>query len=102
MPLCRLAVPPAASAALDELHVCINGHALSNRPRHRTQIRVRRSHSFDYIAHVLGNAQPIRHVNTSDDQNTAVLANLPAHVRDEIVRFDLDLTRCQRAGKSAG
>ncbi len=63
---------------------------------------MRLPHSFDYIAHVLGNAQPIRHVNKPDDQNAAVLANLPAHVRDEIVRFDLDLTRCQRAGKGAG
>lgn len=57
--------------------------------------------SLDYIAHALGNPQPVRHVNTPDDQNAAVLANLPADLSGEIVWLELNVARCQRAGKSA-
>jgi len=46
--------------------------------------------------------QDIAYVNALDDQDTIVFLYLSPDFSNKVSRFQRNLTRCQRAGKSAG
>ena len=58
--------------------------------------------TFYHLAIRASRLQDIAYVNAPDDQNTIVFLYLSADFSNKVSRLQINLARCQRAGKSAG
>ncbi len=77
-------------------------HASFNGSRYRTELSVNVMHSF-YLLAVFGQGpQVVGNMNTCDHENLAFLLDLARNFRTQVLVFQFDPTRCQRASKSAG
>lgn len=56
-------------------------------------------HALDGLAIPLGGGEVVDDMNASDDQNLLLELNLTDRIGGQL--FDLNLARCQRAGKGA-
>lgn len=92
---------PASRCWSDQLKFCCDVDRAFQAARDGAEAGVERVHSFGLFASLVGNREPITHVDAFDNEHALLGLDLADRLDVVPVRIDFDLARFQRAGERA-